>query len=95
MKIADDLHVSEGTLLVTEHTLSLHLPTEVSFHDLAFNVTLDCEHFIWLQPCGLSGVRVTSVARESKESIDFYGGEKTKVMKGIQNREGIVADYYI
>ena len=43
----------------------------VSFHGLAFNATLDFEHFSWIQPCGLAGVGVTSVARESKEPIDF------------------------
>ena len=43
----------------------------VSFHGLAFNATLDFEHFSWIQPCGLAGVGVTSVARESKEPIDL------------------------
>ena len=43
----------------------------VSFHGMAFNATLDFEHFSWIQPCGLAGVGVTSVARESKEPIDF------------------------
>lgn len=43
----------------------------VTFHGLAFNVTLDFEHFNWVQPCGLSGVGVTSVANESGKMIDF------------------------
>ena len=43
----------------------------VTFHGLAFNVTLDFEHFSWIQPCGLSGVGVTSVANESSEPVDF------------------------
>ncbi len=43
----------------------------VAFHGLAFNVTLDFEHFSWIQPCGLSGVGVTSIASESREPVDF------------------------
>ncbi len=43
----------------------------VAFHGLAFNVILDFEHFSWIQPCGLSGVGVTSVANESSEPVDF------------------------
>lgn len=43
----------------------------VAFHGLAFNVTLDFEHFRWIQPCGLSGVGVTSIASESREPVDF------------------------
>lgn len=53
----------------------------VSFHGLAFNVTLDFEHFSWIQPCGLSGVGVTSVARESKESIDFAGVKNSMIFQ--------------
>jgi len=43
----------------------------VTFHGLAFNVALDFEHFSWIQPCGLAGVGVTSLANESSEPIDF------------------------
>ncbi len=43
----------------------------VTFHGLALNVTLDFEHFSWIQPCGLSGIGVTSLERESGKSIDF------------------------
>lgn len=43
----------------------------VVFHGLAFNVTLDFEHFSWIQPCGLSGVGVTSLASESNELVEY------------------------
>lgn len=43
----------------------------VAFHGLALNANLDFEHFSWIQPCGLAGVGVTSLARESGASIDF------------------------
>ena len=44
----------------------------VSFHGLAFNVTLDFEHFSWIQPCGITGIGVTSLELESDEAMDFY-----------------------
>jgi lipoate-protein ligase B len=43
----------------------------VTFHGLAFNVTLDFEHFGWIQPCGLSGVGVTSLAEEVAGTVVF------------------------
>ncbi|MDR3630444.1 MAG: lipoyl(octanoyl) transferase LipB [Desulfocapsaceae bacterium] len=36
----------------------------VAFHGLAINVTTCLEHFGWINPCGLTGVRMTSLARE-------------------------------
>lgn len=41
----------------------------VAFHGLAFNVSIDFEHFSWIQPCGLSGVGVTSVAKELGQPV--------------------------
>lgn len=43
----------------------------VTFHGLALNVTLDFEHFGWIQPCGLSGVGVTSLAEEVAGTVVF------------------------
>ena len=53
----------------------------VSFHGLALNVTLDFEHFSWIQPCGLTGVGVTSLARESDKPIDFYEVKDTITLR--------------
>jgi lipoate-protein ligase B len=66
----------------------------VSFHGLAFNVTLDFEHFSWIQPCGLAGVGVTSVARESKEPVDFSDVKKNAIYQlgRIFNRELTAVD---
>jgi lipoate-protein ligase B len=36
----------------------------VSFHGLALNVNPDLQPFGFIQPCGLKGVGVTSIARE-------------------------------
>lgn len=48
----------------------------VTFHGLALNVSLDFEHFGWIQPCGLSGVGVTSLTRESENPVDFEMAKK-------------------
>lgn len=37
----------------------------VAFHGLALNVVNDLEPFAWINPCGLTGVTMTSLARES------------------------------
>jgi lipoate-protein ligase B len=36
----------------------------ISFHGLALNVSLDLRPFGWIQPCGLEGVAMTSLAQE-------------------------------
>jgi len=41
----------------------------VSFHGLALNVNLDLAPFCWIQPCGLEGVGVTSMAREAGRPV--------------------------
>ena len=35
----------------------------VSFHGMALNVNIDLTPFGWIQPCGLKGVGVTSIAQ--------------------------------
>lgn len=41
----------------------------ISFHGLALNVDIDLEPFGWITPCGLEGVKVTSLAKETKYSL--------------------------
>ncbi len=42
----------------------------VTFHGLALNVDVDLTPFDWINPCGLQGVRMTSLAKETKGSVD-------------------------
>jgi len=42
----------------------------VAFHGLALNVNLDLEPFAWINPCGLTGVGMTSLAREGAADCD-------------------------
>ena len=41
----------------------------VSFHGLAINVNVSLEPFSWVNPCGLTGVSMTTLARELDENI--------------------------
>lgn len=45
-------------------SIGVHVSRGVSTHGFAINVTNDLEPFDWIVPCGLSGVRMTSVAHE-------------------------------
>ncbi len=36
----------------------------ITFHGLALNVNLDLDPFSWIQPCGLTGVGITSLEKE-------------------------------
>ncbi|CAG35026.1 lipoyl(octanoyl) transferase LipB [Desulfotalea psychrophila] len=42
----------------------------VSFHGFAFNLNTDLEPFSWINPCGLTGVTATSLAREAGTDFD-------------------------
>lgn len=41
----------------------------ISYHGFALNVNMDLRPFEWINPCGLTGVRMTSMAREVSQSI--------------------------
>jgi len=45
-------------------SLGVHVSRGVSTHGFAVNVCNDLQPFEWIVPCGLEGVRMTSVARE-------------------------------
>lgn len=41
----------------------------VAFHGLALNVNVSLEPFSWVNPCGLSGVQMTNLSRESGREV--------------------------
>lgn len=43
----------------------------VSFHGMALNVDPDLTPFSWIQPCGLEGVGVTSMAAEAERPVEL------------------------
>jgi lipoate-protein ligase B len=45
-------------------SIGLAIRKGISFHGLALNVDVDLTPFSWIQPCGLQGVRMTSMSQE-------------------------------
>jgi lipoate-protein ligase B len=43
----------------------------VTFHGLALNVNTDLEPFSWINPCGIQGCAMTSLAREIGRSVEM------------------------
>ena len=43
----------------------------VSFHGIAFNVNVALEPFDWMNPCGLKGIRMTSMERELSHQLSM------------------------
>ena len=41
----------------------------ISFHGLAINVNVSLEPFSWVNPCGLTGVSMTTLAKELDENV--------------------------
>lgn len=50
-------------------SLGIAIRRGISFHGLALNVDIDLEPFQWINPCGLAGIGMTSMARELSQSI--------------------------
>lgn len=43
----------------------------IAFHGIALNVNLSLEPFSWINPCGLSGVTMTSLKEEGAQNVDM------------------------
>ena len=41
----------------------------ISFHGLALNVNLSLEPFTWVNPCGLTGVQMTTISRQCRKEV--------------------------
>jgi lipoyl(octanoyl) transferase len=46
-------------------SIGVHVSRRVTTHGFAINAENDLEPFEWIVPCGLHGVRITSIARET------------------------------
>jgi len=49
----------------------------ISFHGFALNVNLSLKPFQWINPCGLQGIGVTSLAREISRQIPMHRVRET------------------
>jgi lipoate-protein ligase B len=52
----------------------VHVSRGVTTHGFAVNVNNDLQPFEWIVPCGIDGVRMTSVCRElgAEQEMDAY-----------------------
>jgi lipoyl(octanoyl) transferase len=48
-------------------SIGIHVAKGVTTHGFAVNVSNDLQPFEWVVPCGLAGVRMTSLARETRD----------------------------
>jgi lipoyl(octanoyl) transferase len=51
-------------------SIGVHVSRGVTTHGLAVNVSKDLQPFEWIVPCGLEGVRMTSITRERGRQAD-------------------------
>ena len=51
-------------------SIGIHVRRSIAFHGFAFNVNLSLTPFEWINPCGLKGVGVTSLAAEGVPDLD-------------------------
>ena len=58
-------------------SIGLHVSRGVTTHGLALNVDNDLEPFSWAVPCGMPGVRMTSVAAETGRCGRFAAVQET------------------
>ena len=57
-------------------SIGIALRKGISFHGLALNVNLDLAPFSWIQPCGLQGVSMTSMAQELSGEVSMQNVRK-------------------
>ena len=54
-------------------SLGLAVQEGIAFHGFALNYGVDLEPFHWIIPCGLSGIRMTSMDRLKGKTIAAHG----------------------
>ena len=52
-------------------SIGVHVSRGVTTHGFAVNVNNDLQPFEWIVPCGLEGVRMTSICRECGTEVDM------------------------
>jgi lipoyl(octanoyl) transferase len=52
-------------------SIGVHVNRGVTTHGFAINVNNDLQPFEWIVPCGIEGVRMTSITRELQEEQDL------------------------
>ncbi|HET6865078.1 MAG TPA: lipoyl(octanoyl) transferase LipB [Solirubrobacteraceae bacterium] len=76
-------------------SIGVHVSRGVSTHGFAVNVENDLEPFSWIVPCGLEGVRMTSLLRETGRTPSvmkcFRRRAAYEVARGLGRRQRLVS----
>jgi lipoyl(octanoyl) transferase len=76
-------------------SVGIHLSRGVSTHGFAVNVENDLEPFSWIVPCGLDGVQMTSLLRETGRTPSvmkcFRRRAAFEVARGLGRRQRLVS----
>jgi lipoate-protein ligase B len=62
-------------------SIGIHVSRGVTTHGFAINVDNDLQPFEWIVPCGLEGVRMTSVCKETGRAGNLYCFRKRMAYK--------------
>jgi lipoyl(octanoyl) transferase len=75
-------------------SIGVHVNRGVTTHGFAVNVNNDLQPFEWVVPCGIEGVRMTSLCRElgSEVDLDAYADEAAGLFGEIYGREPVPTD---
>jgi lipoyl(octanoyl) transferase len=75
-------------------SIGIHVRRGVTTHGFAINVSNDLQPFEWIVPCGIEGVRMTSLSRELGEerSMDRFMDVVTERFAAVYERDPIELD---
>jgi len=75
-------------------SIGVHVSRGVTTHGFAINVNNDLQPFEWVVPCGIEGVRMTSICREFGSEVDMDACIDTVVeqFSEIYGREPVATD---
>ena len=75
-------------------SIGVHVSRGVTTHGFAVNVNNDLQPFEWVVPCGIEGVRMTSLCRElgTEQEMDAYMQTVSSLFGEIFERDPVEAD---
>jgi lipoyl(octanoyl) transferase len=75
-------------------SIGVHVNRGVTTHGFAINVNNDLQPFEWVVPCGIEGVRMTSLTRElgAEQDMDLFMDRVTELFGRIFDREPVGAE---
>jgi lipoyl(octanoyl) transferase len=75
-------------------SIGIHVSRGVTTHGLAINVNNDLQPFEWVVPCGIEGVRMTSLSRElgAEQDLDAFAATLARRFGEIYERRLVPAE---